>query len=129
VLFRSIRQLIQNLTDNAIKYGFDNSEITIKASRVDSIPESTAIKVGTGKAVAISVNNHGEKISPEYINRLTERFYRMQTHKNQNIKGSGLGLAIAKHIIIRHRGNLKISSDSKSGTTFTIYLPIEQNGK
>lgn len=51
----------------------------------------------------------------------------MQTHKNKNIKGSGLGLAIAKHILIRHRGNLRIESDAVKGTAFTIYLPVEQN--
>ena len=43
-----------------------------------------------------------------------------------NIKGTGLGLSIAKHIIIRHQGNLTVNSNGYNGTTFTIYLPVEQ---
>ena len=50
----------------------------------------------------------------------------MQAHKDKNIKGTGLGLSIAKHILIRHHGNLRISSSAQQGTTFTIYLPIHQ---
>ena len=92
-----------------------------------TVPPSKSHEVAGGRAVAITVHNFGEKISDEYLNRLTERFYRMQTHKNKNIKGSGLGLAIAKHILIRHRGNLRIESDAVKGTAFTIYLPVEQN--
>ena len=56
--------------------------------------------------------------------RLTERFYRMQEHKDKNIRGTGLGLSIVKQIVIRHRGNLTVSSTTLNGTTFTIYLPI-----
>ena len=125
--YAQVRQLLQNLSDNAIKYGSENSTITIKAVVVDKIPPSTSYQIAEGKAIAISVNNQGEPISPEYLNRLTERFYRMQTHKDKSIKGSGLGLAIAKHIIIRHKGNIKFISNAKNGTTATIYLPIDQN--
>ena len=124
--YAQIRQLLQNLCDNAIKYGFENTTVTIKTELTDSVPPSKTYEVAKGKAVAISVHNFGEKIDDEQIIRLTERFYRMQTHKNQNIKGSGLGLAIAKHILIRHRGNMRVTSTEKDGNTFTIYLPIEQ---
>ena len=125
--YAQIRQLMQNLCDNAIKYGAENSIITLKAEEAESVPPSKTYEVAKGKAVALSVHNFGEKIAADQMNRLTERFYRMQTHKNQNIKGSGLGLAITKHILIRHRGNMRISSDDVTGTTFTIYLPIEQD--
>ena len=125
--YGQIRQLLQNLCDNAVKYGTENSVITITAKAVAAVPPSKTYEVAPGRAVAVSVHNFGEKISKEYVGRLTERFYRMQTHKNQNIKGSGLGLAIAKHILIRHRGNLRVKSDDVKGTTFTIYLPIKQN--
>jgi two-component system phosphate regulon sensor histidine kinase PhoR len=80
-------------------------------------------KTARGKAVAISVNNKGPKIPPEKLARLTERFYRMQEHKDKSIKGTGLGLAIAKHIIIRHQGNMTVNSNGYNGTTFTIYIP------
>ena len=124
-----VKQVIQNLTDNAIKYGLSNSDITIKAYLSDSIPGSKSTHVAIGKAVAISINNKGPKISAENMARLTERFYRMQEHKDLNIRGSGLGLSIAKQIIIRHRGNLTVTSTSFGGTTFTIYLPCEQNSQ
>lgn len=125
--YGQIRQLLQNLCDNAIKYGEENSAITISAKTADAVPPSKTYEVASGKAVAVSVHNSGEKIPREYISRLTERFYRIQSHKDKNIKGSGLGLAIAKHILIRHRGNLRVRSENGRGTTFTIYLPVEQN--
>ncbi|MBE6450872.1 MAG: hypothetical protein E7016_02780 [Alphaproteobacteria bacterium] len=120
-----IRQLIQNLTDNALKYGVASSDVTIGVKLVKNIPSSKAFTVADGKAVAISVNNKGPKISPEDLSRLTERFYRLQEHKNMNIKGTGLGLSIAKQIILRHRGNLTVTSSNYDGTTFTVYLPIK----
>ena len=121
-----VKQVIQNLTDNALKYGLAQSDVTLSIYKVDSIPPSKSYKVADGKAVAISVNNKGPKISPENLARLTERFFRLQEHKDLNIKGTGLGLSIAKQIILRHRGNLTVTSTSYNGTTFTIYLPVHQ---
>ena len=69
------------------------------------------------------------KIPKEKRERLTERGDRRQEHKDKNIKGTGLGLAIAKHIIIRHEGNLTVTSNGYNGTTFTIYLPVFEDGK
>ncbi len=125
--YGQIRQLVQNLCDNAIKYGEENTTITVSARTAEAVPPSKSYEVAGGKAVVIAVHNFGEKISDQYVTRLTERFYRMQTHKNKNIKGSGLGLAIAKHILIRHRGNMRVTSAAADGTTFAVYLPVEQN--
>lgn len=123
---RQVKQVIQNLTDNALKYGVSKTDISLTIYKVDSIPPSKSYKVAEGKAIAISINNKGPKVSPENLTRLTERFFRLQEHKDLNIRGTGLGLSIAKHIILRHRGNLTVTSTSYNGTTFTIYLPIEQ---
>ncbi len=122
---QQIRQLIQNLVDNAIKYGLSPSDITISIKEVEKIPPSKSFQVSDGKALSVSVNNKGTKISREDLMRLTERFYRMQEHKDLNIKGTGLGLSIAKQIILRHHGNLTVNSTNYNGTTFTVYLPIE----
>ncbi len=119
-----IKQVVQNLTDNAIKYGLSGTDITLKIKDVEEIPNSISENIAAGPAVAISVNNKGPKIEPENLARLTERFYRLQEHKDLNIKGTGLGLAIVKHIIMRHRGNLTVKSNSYNGTTFTIYIPL-----
>lgn len=120
-----VKQIIQNLTDNAIKYGLSQTDVVIDICEVEKIPTSKSFNVGQGKAVAISINNKGPKIEPENLARITEKFYRLQEHKNLNIKGTGLGLSIARQIILRHRGNLTVTSTSYSGTTFTIYLPIK----
>ena len=79
--------------------------------------------------MAISINNKGPKIPQEKLARLTERFYRLQEHKDRKIKGTGLGLAIIKHIIIRHKGNITVNSTGYNGTTFTIYLPVFEKNK
>lgn len=121
---QQIRQVLQNLLDNAIKYGEDHTQITLRVNNVEKIPPSKTIKTSTGAGVAISINNKGPKIPPEKLSRLTERFYRLQEHKDKKIKGTGLGLAIIKHIIIRHKGNITVNSTGYNGTTFTVYLPV-----
>jgi len=120
-----MKQLIQNLTDNAIKYGAAGSNVSILIKEVESIPASKTFNVAEGKAISLAVNNKGPKMAVEDLSRLTERFYRLQAHKDLNIKGTGLGLAIAKQIIMRHHGNLTVSSSNKNGTTFTVYLPLK----
>jgi two-component system phosphate regulon sensor histidine kinase PhoR len=124
--YAQIRQLLQNLCDNAVKYGEVGGKITITAEKCNEIPSSKSYQVAEGEAVSVAVNNRGTVISPDEIERLTERFYRMKTHKEKNINGTGLGLAIVKHILIRHRGNLKIESSEEDGTTFTFYLPVDR---
>lgn len=121
-----IKQIVQNLVDNALKYGLGGSDVTIKVTNAEKIPPSKSLKTASGKAVAIAINNKGPQITPENLARLTERFYRMQEHKDLNIRGTGLGLSIAKQIIIRHSGNLTVTSTALNGTTLTIYLPIKQ---
>ena len=121
-----IRQLLQNLCDNAIKYGDENTTIKIDVTLANKVPHSKTYQVGEGNAIAIAVNNQGMPIGNDELGRLTERFYRVQAHKDKNIRGTGLGLAIAKHILIRHKGNMRVTSDKDEGTTFTIFIPIEQ---
>lgn len=118
-----LKQVVQNLLDNAVKYADKQSKIEISTQKVENIPEHKYYEVAKGYAVKISISNHGALISKDELSRLTERFYRLQEHKNKNIKGTGLGLSIATQIIKRHKGNMTITS--KSGlTTFNVYLPI-----
>jgi two-component system phosphate regulon sensor histidine kinase PhoR len=112
-----LAQLIQNLLDNAIKYGAAGSEIAVRLT-------AGAAPAGMpGKAVAISISDRGDGIPPEHIPRLTERFYRVDSARSREAGGTGLGLAIVKHILSRHRGQLKVDSAVGVGSTFTAYLP------
>ena len=66
----------------------------------------------------------GEGIAPEHVNRLTERFYRVDTSRSRSLGGTGLGLSIVKHIVERHRGRLTIESKLGKGTTVHVLLPV-----
>jgi len=123
---QQIHQVLQNLLDNAIKYAPEHSEVSIELKAVPEIPAKPGQNVASGRAVSIAFNNKGQKINKEDLARLTEKFYRMQIHKDMKIKGTGLGLAIAKQIVLHHRGNLTVSSTSYKGNTFTVYLPVKQ---
>ena len=118
-----LKQVLQNLVGNAIKYGIADSKITIKLENSDNIPPSKTMEIEDTASVKISVNNKGPKIEADKLVRLTERFYRLQQHKDQNIKGTGLGLSIVKHIVMRHKGNLTVKSSNGKGTTFSVYIP------
>ncbi|MDO4161864.1 MAG: ATP-binding protein [Pseudomonadota bacterium] len=124
---QEIHQILQNLLDNAIKYAQENSEVTVDIKTVPEIPAGSGQNVASGKAVSIAINNKGPKIAKEDLSRLTEKFYRMQIHKDMKIRGTGLGLSIAKQIILHHHGNLTVTSTTYNGTTFTVYLPVKQS--
>lgn len=111
-------QIIQNLIDNAIKYGGQDSTIDVKIENIKQIPE-----IG-GPGIVIAIQDYGEGIPEEQISRLTERFYRIDKARSRSMGGTGLGLAIVKHIINRHRGSLLIESELGQGSTFSIALPL-----
>jgi len=69
------------------------------------------------------VSDRGPGIDSLHIPRLTERFYRVDTHRSREMGGTGLGLAIVKHIVNRHRGRLRIDSTPGAGSTFSVTLP------
>ncbi len=113
-----LRQVLQNLIENAVKYGHaegGGSEVTITLSTSGDSRCRMAV---------IEVADRGPGIAPHHIARLTERFYRVDDHRSRAGGGTGLGLAIVKHILNRHRGRLKIASSRGQGSTFTVFLPL-----
>jgi two-component system phosphate regulon sensor histidine kinase PhoR len=115
-----LQQVFTNLIENAIKYGGAGQIVDIR-TRTEGIDP-----ILRGPALQVSVTDHGPGIDARHIPRLTERFYRADTHRSRDLGGTGLGLAIVKHILNRHRGRLKISSTLDHGTTFTVLLPLDQ---
>lgn len=121
-----LRQVIHNLMGNAIKYGYEETEVTVVARVTSDLPrDPTFIKLK--RCLVVSVSDRGEGIAREHLPRLTERFYRVDTSRTRKIGGTGLGLAIVKHIVIRHRGSLNIESVVGKGSTFHVYLPLSED--
>ena len=114
-----LRQVLTNLIENAIKYGGAHNTVDVR------ITEPTHQILLRGMGVTISVTDHGDGIAEHHIPRLTERFYRVDSHRSREVGGTGLGLAIVKHIINRHRGRLRIDSEIGQGTVFTAILPTQ----
>jgi len=108
-----IVQVIQNLVQNAIKYGREDSKIQVRVGR-DPPKGSLPAKVW------VSVTDDGPGIAREYLPRLTERFYRVNEASSLEKGGTGLGLAIVKHILNRHRAEMKITSKVGLGSTFSV---------
>ena len=112
-----LQQVFTNLIENALKYGD-------KGGRVDiSLSDGLAHDQTPADAVVVQVRDYGDGIAAHHIPRLTERFYRVDSHRSRALGGTGLGLAIVKHIINRHRGRLKIESTLGQGTTISVLLP------
>lgn len=112
-----LRQVFNNLIENAIKYGAAAGEVTISVTPVAYEP------LLRGAGIRVDVTDRGEGIAEEHIVRLTERFYRVDKHRSRETGGTGLGLAIVKHILTRHGGRLRITSELGSGSCFTVFLP------
>jgi len=100
-----------NLVSNAIRYTPEGQGIQI---RWRTLPD------GSGE---FSVKDSGIGVAPEHLPRLTERFYRVDGSRSRDTGGTGLGLSIVKHVIQRHGGELKISSEAGKGSTFTLLIP------
>jgi two-component system, OmpR family, phosphate regulon sensor histidine kinase PhoR len=106
-----VLQVLHNLVSNALKYGRHGTPIAIHAEAIEGF-------------VRVTVLDQGEGIAPEYLPRMTERFYRIDTGRSRQMGGTGLGLAIVKHIVERHRGKLSIASKVGEGTAVSFMLPL-----
>lgn len=108
-----LRSAFSNLISNAIRYTPDDGEITI----------SWSVQDGQG---LFFVQDSGIGIEPEYIPRLTERFYRIDNSRSRETGGTGLGLAIVKHVLNRHQARLEIISNSGKGSRFNVWFPAKR---
>lgn len=104
--------VIRNLIDNAIKYVDDGrGRVRVIAYRAEG-------------AVSIEVSDNGIGIPQADLERIFERFYRVDRARSRELGGTGLGLSIVKHIMIAHKGTVEVRSRTNSGSTFTVTFPF-----
>lgn len=104
-----VRQVIENLLMNAIKYGSQPGEVSVHFNNVHD-------------KVLVEISDDGPGIDPQHLPRLFERFYRVDSSRSREVGGSGLGLAICKHIIEGHKERINVRSKVGEGSVFSFSL-------
>lgn len=110
-----LHQVLLNLLDNAIKYGRPRGKIEIGSRDAED------------GAVEIRIRDDGPGIPPQALDRVFERFYRVDRARSREQGGTGLGLSIVKHIIHSHGGTVRVESEPGLGTIFSVTLPRQKN--
>jgi two-component system phosphate regulon sensor histidine kinase PhoR len=115
---KRVEQVLTNLADNAIKYCPNGSKIKIHwyEAELEGHPR-----------IVLDVSDNGPGISEKYLDRIFERFYRLDKGRSRDMGGTGLGLSIVKHIMQRHNGTVAVSSSANTGTVFTCKFPVIVN--
>jgi len=109
-----MKMAVLNLIENAIKYGEEEKDIIVRGEMVDK------------NKVGISVINSGEGIEESQLDKIFDRFYRVESSRNRGTGGIGLGLSLVQGIVKMHYGEIKASSVPGKSTSFTIYLPVSE---
>ncbi len=107
-----LEQVLINMVTNAVKYTPDGGKIELTVS-------------SDGKTVSASVRDNGIGIPEEDVDKVFERFYRVEKARSRESGGTGLGLSIAKEIVTRHDGTLTLQSEKGKGTVITMTIPVE----
>jgi two-component system phosphate regulon sensor histidine kinase PhoR len=105
-----LEQAVVNLIDNAVKYSDPGKYVLVEGKRQNN-------------GILIRVEDQGCGIEKKHLDRLFERFYRVDKARSRKLGGTGLGLAIVKHIVQSHRGNVSVDSHPGLGSIFTLHLP------
>ena len=114
---RQLVSAVQNLLENAVKYSDDCSTVEV---RVRSVAE----RAGPERMwVEIGVRDFGIGIPSRDLERIFERFYRVDRARARDTGGTGLGLAIVRHVATNHRGEVRVTSQEGQGSTFTLRVP------
>ena len=101
--------LVNNLIDNAIKYGAKELPVTVLLSELNN-------------KITLQVKDLGKGIAAEEINKIFNKFYRVGNPATKAAKGTGLGLYLCKNIAKQHNANISVTYNSPSGTIFTVTL-------
>jgi signal transduction histidine kinase len=108
---QNLSQLVNNLLDNAIKYTPEGGQIAVRVQRHQ-------------QSVQLEVEDNGIGISPQFQERVFERFYRVDKARSQSLGGTGLGLSIVRNIAERHQGKVGVVSQPGRGSTFSFQMPL-----
>jgi signal transduction histidine kinase/transcriptional regulator with GAF, ATPase, and Fis domain len=108
-----LRQVLANLVDNAVKYSPDGGRVEIRLSR------------DNGRC-RIAVADEGLGIPADELDRIFEKFYRLDPEQTHGVGGSGLGLYICRELVERMSGTLTVASEPGRGSTFTVELPVRR---
>ncbi len=106
-----LQQVLFNLVENAVKYGHEKGQVNVALNY---------LKNGDAQ---VSVSDDGPGIPADSVERIFERFYRVDRARSRETGGTGLGLSIVKHIIQAHGGQVTVKSEVNKGTIFTFVLP------
>lgn len=134
---RLIREVLDNLLDNAVKYSYAGGVVEIilrivtrVSGDVSSSAPSNAAEEQVGDAATrwldIAVRDMGTGIPPDQLGRIFERFHRVDMRLTRDVDGMGLGLAICKRIVELHNGFIWVESEPGVGSTFHVLLPISE---
>jgi two-component system phosphate regulon sensor histidine kinase PhoR len=113
---RLLEQAISNLIDNAVKYSAPGTTVDVSIGRRAGL-------------CVITVQDQGPGIPREHLDRIFERFYRVDKARSRKLGGTGLGLSIVKHIAAAHKGSVSVESEEGRGSTFSICIPSENERK
>lgn len=108
---RQMVSAVTNLLDNAIKYSDPGATVHVGAVR-------------TGDRAAVEVRDHGIGIPSRDLERIFERFYRVDRARSRATGGTGLGLSIVRHVARSHGGDVTVESREGEGSTFRLWLPL-----
>ncbi|MGH9299392.1 MAG: sensor histidine kinase, partial [Acidimicrobiales bacterium] len=113
---RQLTSAIYNLLENAVKFSYEKATVTASAAR-------------DGEDVVIRVSDHGVGIPGRDLERIFERFYRVDQGRARSTGGTGLGLAIVRHVAVNHHGSVRVESREGEGSTFSLRLPLHARGE
>jgi signal transduction histidine kinase len=121
----AIQQVVLNLLDNALKYGYtDDSDVKPSINLTATIVDRRhRFMTRSRKWIRVSVTDNGPGINPAERRKIFRPYFRASSSLNANVSGVGLGLALCRHIVRSHDGWMAADNSSTGGAVFSIYLP------
>ncbi len=112
----ALREVLLNLLSNAVKYSGPQKPVNVRLHR-------------EGKWILIDIIDRGRGISPEFHDKIFDKFYRVSDELNRQVEGTGLGLTLSLAIAKAHNGNIEVYSSPGQGSRFTVKLPLPPAGE